>query len=84
MRTIIRTGQLAIIGYLEKNSGNREILRDKTGQILGRFERDIGVTRDASGNNLLKIAKALGVRVRDLVDGFLMRVKRVNVCRQRS
>jgi hypothetical protein len=49
-------------GVLE--SGNREVLRDKSGRILGRFETDTGVTRDASGkiigrgsNQLLKLLK---------------------------
>jgi len=28
---------------------NREVLRDKSGRILGRFETDTKVTRDASG-----------------------------------
>ena len=64
MREAIRNGNLEIIGYRETGSGNREILRDKTGQILGRFEADNGVTRDASGkiigygqNQLLKLLK---------------------------
>jgi hypothetical protein len=50
MREVIRNGKLEIIGYLETGSGNREILRDKNGQILGRYETDTKVTRDASGN----------------------------------
>jgi hypothetical protein len=49
MRETIRDGQLKIIGFRETGSGNREVLRDKTGRILGRYERDTGVTRDASG-----------------------------------
>ncbi|MGO8928338.1 MAG: hypothetical protein ACLQU3_15835 [Limisphaerales bacterium] len=49
MRETIRNGKLEIIGYRETGSGNREVLRDKTGQILGRFETDTGVTRAASG-----------------------------------
>jgi hypothetical protein len=44
-----RNGKSEIIGYRETGSGNREVLRDKTGRILGRFESDTGVTRDASG-----------------------------------
>ena len=50
MREIIRNGKLEIIGYRETGSGNREVLRDKTGRILGRYETDTKVTRDASGN----------------------------------
>ena len=49
MRETIRNGKLEIIGYRETGSGNREVLRDKTGRILGRFETDTGVTREASG-----------------------------------
>jgi hypothetical protein len=49
MNTPIRDGKLKIIGYHETSSKTREILRDRTGQILGRFERDTNVTRDASG-----------------------------------
>jgi hypothetical protein len=64
MNTPIRDGKLKIIGYRETGAGNREMLRDKTGRILGRFESDTGVTRDASGkiigygqNQLLKLLK---------------------------
>lgn len=49
MRETIRDGQSKIIGYRETGSGNREILRDKTGRILGRFETDTGITRTADG-----------------------------------
>lgn len=45
----IRNGKLEIVGYLETGSGNREVLRDENGRILGRFESDTGVTREASG-----------------------------------
>ncbi len=62
MRETIRNGNLEIIGYRETGSGNREILRDKNGRILGRFETDTGVTRTADGkiigrgsNQLLKL-----------------------------
>jgi hypothetical protein len=64
MREPIRNGKSEIIGYHETGSGNREILRDKTSRILGRFETDTGVTRDSSGkiighgqNQLLKLLK---------------------------
>jgi hypothetical protein len=64
MREIIRNGKSEIIGYRETGTGNREILRDKSGRILGRFETYTGVTRDASGkiigpgtNQLLKLLK---------------------------
>ena len=64
MREVIRNGKLEIIAYRETGSGNREILRDKTGQILGRYETDTKVTRDASGkitgrgsNQLLRLLK---------------------------
>ena len=50
MRETIRNGKSEIIGYCETGSGNREVLRDKTGRILGRFETDTGITRDGSGN----------------------------------
>ena len=60
----IRDGKSQIIGYGETSSGNREVLRDKSGRILGRFESDTGVTRDVSGkiigrgsNQLLKLLK---------------------------
>lgn len=49
MRETIRNGKSEIIGYRETDSGNREILRDKNGRILGRFETDTGITRDVSG-----------------------------------
>ena len=52
MRETTRNGKLEIIGYRETGSGNREILRDKAGRILGRFERDTGVTRSADGRIL--------------------------------
>jgi hypothetical protein len=42
-------GKLKIVGYRETGSGNREILRDKTNQIPGRFETDTKITRDATG-----------------------------------
>jgi len=64
LRETIRNGKSEIIGYRETGSGNREILRDKTGRILGRFETDTGVTRDASGkiigrgsNQLLRLLR---------------------------
>jgi hypothetical protein len=38
---------LEIIGYREAGSGNREILRDKIGRILARFETDTGIARAA-------------------------------------
>jgi len=64
MRETIRDGKSEIIGYRETGSGNREILRDKNGRILGRFETDTGVTRAADGkiigrgsNQLVKLLK---------------------------
>jgi hypothetical protein len=64
MNTPIRNGKLKIIAYHETSSPTREILRDKTGRILGRFESDTGVTRDNGGkiigysqNQLLKLLK---------------------------
>jgi hypothetical protein len=64
MRETIRNGKLEIIGCRETGSGNREVLRDKTGRIFGRFESDTGVTREASGkitgrgsNQLLRLLK---------------------------
>jgi len=64
MRETIRNGQSKIIGYRETQAGNREILRDKNSRILGRFETDTKVTRDASGaimgrgsNQLLRLLK---------------------------
>lgn len=64
MRETIRNGKLEIVGYRETGSGNREILRDENGRILGRFETDTGITRDGSGkiigygqNQLLKLLK---------------------------
>ena len=49
MQETIRNGKLEIIDYRETGSGSREVLRDKAGRILGRFETDTKVTRDASG-----------------------------------
>ncbi len=49
MRETIRNGKSEIIGYGETGSGNREILRDNNGRILGRFETDTGITRTADG-----------------------------------
>jgi len=47
-----------------RDLGNREILRDKSGRIIGRFETDTGVTRTADGkiigrgsNQLLRLLK---------------------------
>ena len=64
MREAIRNGRLEIIGYRETGSGNREILGDKNGRILGRFETDTGITRAADGkiigrgsNQLLRLLK---------------------------
>jgi hypothetical protein len=64
MRETIRNGKPEIIGYREASSGNREILRDKSGRMLGRDETDTGITRDASGkitgrgsNQLLRLLK---------------------------
>ena len=64
MRETIRNGKSEIIGYRETGSGNREVLRDKSGRILGRFESDTKVTRTAEGkiigrgsNQLLKLLK---------------------------
>ena len=64
MRETIRNGKSEIVGYLETDSGNREILRSQTGKILGRFEPDTEITRDASGkiigrgsNQLLRLLK---------------------------
>ena len=50
MRETIRNGKLEIVGYRETGSGNREVLRDKAGRILGRFETDTRIMREASGN----------------------------------
>ena len=64
MREIIRSGKSEIIGYRETGSGNREVLRDKNGRILGRFETDTGITRTAYGkiigrgsSQLLRLSK---------------------------
>jgi hypothetical protein len=64
MRETIRNGKLEIIGHRETGSGNREVLRDKSGRMLGRFESDTKVTREASGkiigrrsNQLLRLLK---------------------------
>jgi hypothetical protein len=60
----IRDGKSQIVGYLTRNSSNRQILRDKNSRILGRFETDTGITREASGkiigrgsNQLLRLLK---------------------------
>jgi len=47
MGETIRNGKSEIIGYRQTGSGNREILRDKVGRILGRFETVTKVTREA-------------------------------------
>ena len=64
MRETIRNGKSEIIGYREAGSGKTEILWDKNGVILGRFEIDSGITRDARGkiigrgsNQLLRLLK---------------------------
>ena len=64
MRETTRNGKLEIIGYRETGLGNRETLRDKAGRILGGFETDTGIKREASGyiigygqNQLLKLLK---------------------------
>jgi len=64
MRETIRNGKSQIIGYRETQAGNREILRDKNSRIVGRFETDTKITRDASGkitgrgsNQLLRLLK---------------------------
>ena len=64
MREIIRNSRLEIIGYRESGTDNREVLRDKSGRILGRFETDTGVTRASDAkiigrgsNQLLKLLK---------------------------
>jgi len=64
MKETICNGKSEIIGYRETDSGHREILRSQTGQILGRFETDTKVTRDASrkitgrgSNQLLRLLK---------------------------
>src|ERR1035437_230259 len=49
MNTPIRNGKQEIVAYHESSSPTREILRDKNGRILGRFENDTGITREASG-----------------------------------
>jgi hypothetical protein len=49
MNTPIRNGKSEIVGYHDKWSDTREILRDKTGKRLGVFESDTKVTRDATG-----------------------------------
>ncbi len=59
MREAIRNGKSEIIGYREVASGNREILRDKHGRIVGRFETDTGITWDASGNIIGRGSKQL-------------------------
>jgi hypothetical protein len=65
MNTPIRDGSLKIVAYHETFSPTREILRSNTGKILGRFEIDTGITRDATGkitgrrgvNQLMKLLK---------------------------
>ncbi len=64
MRETIRNGKSEIIGYRETGAGNREILLDKNNRIVGRFETDTRITRDASGkiigrgsNQLLRLLK---------------------------
>jgi len=64
MKETIRNGKSEIVGYLETGSGNREILRDKDTRIVGRYETDTGITREASGkitgrgsNQLLRLLK---------------------------
>ena len=64
MRETIRNGKSEIIGYRETGSGNREVLRDKNNRIVGRFETDTRITRDASGkitgrgvNQLLRLLR---------------------------
>ena len=63
MRDTIRNGKSQIIGYRE-TAGNRQVLRDKNNHIVGRYETDTGITRDASGkitgrgsNQLLRLLK---------------------------
>ena len=49
MNKPIRDGNSQIIGYYDKWSDTREILRDRTGKRLGIFEADTKITRDATG-----------------------------------
>jgi hypothetical protein len=49
MNEPIRNQKSEIIGYREKWSDTREILRDKNGKRLGVYETDNKVTRDANG-----------------------------------
>jgi hypothetical protein len=64
MNKPIRNGKSEIIGYHDKWSDTREILRDRTGKRLGVFEADTKVTRDSAGkiigrgqNQLMKLLK---------------------------
>jgi hypothetical protein len=64
MNTPIRNEKQQIIAYHETSSPTREILRDRTNRIIGRFESDTKVTRNASNkiigygqNQLLKLLK---------------------------
>jgi hypothetical protein len=49
VKAMLRNEKLEIIGYHEKWSATREILRDKNGKRLGVYENDNQVTRDAHG-----------------------------------
>jgi hypothetical protein len=49
MNTPIRNGKSEIIGYRDKWSDTRQILRDKNGKRLGIFEADTKVTRNSAG-----------------------------------
>jgi hypothetical protein len=64
MNKPIRYGKWKSSDPTTNGAGRREILRGKSGRILGRFENDTGITRDASGqivgrgeNQLLKLLK---------------------------
>ena len=59
MRESIRDGKSEIVAYREIGSGNREILRDKSGRIFGRFETDTGITRAADGKIIGRVSNQL-------------------------
>ena len=58
------TGNQQSSAIVKRRSGNREVLRDKNNRIVGRYETDTKITRDATGkitgrgsNQLLRLLK---------------------------
>lgn len=54
MKEAIKDWQGKILGFVETDSSGNKVLRNFAGQILGKYDKSLNVTRDFYGRQVAK------------------------------